>query len=144
MTQRTIRQDIARKADLVAPPRPEPIIRDAIDRSFELPTGIYVTTVAAYLGFIAVMAMSFMNPGLVLPLAICGIFIFAAFGVPMLWNRMAPANAQRAMTYPTFLYRGVETATGHLAGTAAAVQVLILPVLIFAWGVAVAVIAALT
>lgn len=55
-----------------------------------------------------------------------------------------PENRQRALTWGQFRNRGIETATGHLTSRAAAVQVLILPVLIFLWGVSIAVIAALT
>ena len=121
-----------------------PHVRSEIDRSFELPTGLYVATAGFYLGFIAIMAGSFMNPGLVLPMVIFALFIVAAFGTPMLWARMTPETRQRALSYATFRNRGIQTATGRLDGGAAAVQVLILPVLIFLWGVAVAVIAAAT
>ncbi|WP_254514985.1 hypothetical protein [Novosphingobium sp. G106] len=89
------------------------------------------------------MALSFMNPELVLPMVIFTLFIVAGFGTPTLWVRMNPEKTRHAMSYGTFRHRGIQTATGHLAGGAAAVQVLILPVLIFCWGVAVAVIAAL-
>ena len=90
------------------------------------------------------MALAFMNPELVLPMVIFALFIVAGFGTPMLWARMNPVKSQRVMSYGTFRHRGIQTATGHLAGGAAAVQVLILPVLIFCWGLTVAVIAALT
>ena len=144
MTEFTTRQQLARVAEIVPAPTRQPFaVRNEIDRGFELPAGLYVATVAAYLAFVAVMAGAFMNPGLVLPTAIFAIFIAAAFGVPMLWARMKPEHGQRAMTFQQFRNRGVQTATGHLGGMAAAVQVLILPVLILAWGVAVAIIAAL-
>lgn len=142
MTEFTTRHDLARVADVVAEPGKRP--PTTVDRGFELPTGLYVATVAAYLGFLAVMASAFMNPGLVLPMVIFALFIVAAFGTPMLWVRMNPANSQQALTWGQFRNRGIQTATGHLDGGAAAVQVLILPVLILGWGVAVAVIAALT
>lgn len=142
MTQFATRQELAKVAAITA--APEQVIRTEIDRSFELPTGLYVATVALYLGFIAVMASAFMNPGLVMPMVIFALFIVAGFGTPMLWVRMRPEQRQRAMTWQHFRNRGVQTATGHLAGGAAAVQVLILPVLILCWGIAVAIIAALT
>ena len=69
---------------------------------------------------------------------------FAVFGTPALWVRMNPEQRQRAMTWGQFRHRGIRTATGHLAAGAATVQVLILPVLIFVWAIAVAVIAAAT
>jgi hypothetical protein len=144
MTEFTTREALARVAEITeAPPAHSEIIRTEIDRSFELPVGLYAATVALYLGFVGVMALSFMNPGLVLPMVIFALFIVAGFGTPMLWARMNPEKSQRPMSYGTFRHRGIQTATGHLVGGAAAVQVLILPVLIFCWGVAVAVIAAL-
>lgn len=149
MTKFAARQDIARVAAIVAEPvQPEiipgAIIRSEIDRSFELPAGLYIATVAAYLGFIAVMASAFLNPGLLLPMVIFAFFIVAGFGTPMLWVRMNPAKTSKPMSYQSFMNRGIQTATGHLGGGAAAVQVLILPVLILCWGISVAVIAALT
>lgn len=140
MTEFTTRQDLALIAAIV-PETPAP--RQVIDRSFELPTGLYVTTVGLYLGFLAVMAGAFMNPGLVLPMVIFALFVVAGFGTPMLWARMAPENRQRALTWGQFRNRGIQTATGPLDAGAATVQVLILPALIFLWGVSVAVIAAL-
>jgi hypothetical protein len=145
MTEFITRENLARVAAVVAAPQPvQPHVREAIDRSFELPVSFYIATVALYLGFLGVMAVSFMNPELALPMAIFAVAIIAGFGTPTLWVRMRPENRQRLMRYGTFRYRGIETATGHLAGGAAAVQVLMLPLLIFCWGVAVAVIAALT
>lgn len=118
--------------------------RTKVDRTFGLPTGLYVATVAAYLGFLGVMALAFMNPGLAIPMVIFAGFIIAGFGVPALWTRMNPVNDSRALSWGQFLHRGIETHTGRLTSKEATVQVLILPVLIFVWGVAVAVIAALT
>jgi len=142
MTEFTTRQELVRVADVAA--EPQQLFQTTVDRGFELPTGLYVATVAAYLGFIAVMASAFVNPGLVLPMVIFAFFIIAAFGTPMLWVRMRPENSRQALTWGQFKNRGIQTETGPLDGGAAAVQVLILPVLILCWGVAVAVIAALT
>lgn len=140
MTEFTTREALAEVAEIKA----APYVRSEIDRSFELPVGLYAATVALYLGFIGIMALSFMNPELVLPMVIFALFIVAGFGTPMLWARMKPEQSRQAMTYGTFRHRGIQTATGYLASDAAAVQVLILPVLIFCWGLAIAVIAALT
>lgn len=120
-----------------------PHVRSEIDRSFELPTGIYGATVALYLGFIGVMGLTFITPELVLPLAIFALVIVAAFGTPALWARMNPARRQGALSLDSFANRGIQTLTGHLGAGPATVQVLILPALIFLWGVAIAVIAAL-
>jgi hypothetical protein len=121
-----------------------PTTRNEIDRGFGLPTGLYGLTVAAYLGFIGMMASAFANPSLVLPMVVFAVVIVAAFGVPTLWVRMRPDNSAKAMTFQQLKNRGIETGSGHLDGSAAAVQVLILPALILCWGIVVAVIAALT
>lgn len=136
------------RLDRIADIRPEaeviePVVRQDIDRGFELPTGLYVATVVAYLAFLGVLASAFMNPGLAIPMAICVLFVFAAFGTPMAWVRMRSENRRQAMRFQTFMNQGIQTATGHLDGGAAAVQVLILPVLILFWGICVAVVAAL-
>jgi hypothetical protein len=138
MTEFATREAIAKVAAVTpAPPVAGPHVRSEIDRSFELPTGLYTTTVALYLGFIAVMALALMNSELVLPMAVFALFIVAGFGTPALWARMNPAKRQRAMSWGSFRHRGIQTATGHLGAGSAAVQVLILPVLIFVWGLAV-------
>lgn len=136
---------ITREAlDKIAAVVPAPHVRSEIDRSFELPTGLYLTTVALYLGFIAVMGLAFMNPELVLPMAVFALFIVAGFGTPALWARMNPAKRHGALSLDSFANRGIQTLTGHLGAGAATVQVLILPALIFIWGLTVAGIAAFT
>jgi hypothetical protein len=137
MTEFVTHEALARVADIT----PAPHVRNEIDRCFELPTGLYAATVALYLGFIAVMAVVLMNPELVLPMVIFAFFIIAGFGTPSLWARMNPAKRERAMSWSTFRHRGIQTATGRLGAGAATVQVLILPTLIFVWGVAAATIA---
>jgi hypothetical protein len=143
MTEFTSREALAQVATVRAAPPAAFEVRSEIDRSFELPTGLYLATASLYLGFIAVMGLAFINPGLILPLAIFALFIVAGFGTPALWARMNPARTRGAMTWGQFRSRGIMTATGRLTSGAATVQVLILPVLIFAWGVVIAVIAAL-
>jgi hypothetical protein len=138
MTKFGSREALAQVATITDAPH----VRADIDRSFELPTGLYVATVALYLAFIGLMAVAFMNPQLVLPMVIFAVFIVAAFGTPALWARMRPETRQRALSYGLFRNRGIYTATGHLPAGAATVQVLVLPVLIFLWGIAVAIIAA--
>lgn len=147
MSQFVARDVLHDTADIVAAPAhaasPAPI-REEIDRTFELPTGLYVATAGLYLGFIAVMAATFGNAQLAIPLVIFAFFIVAAFGVPTIWARMNPENSLRALTYGALKNRGIMTATGRLNAGAATAQVLVLPILIFAWGVAVAIIASLT
>jgi hypothetical protein len=137
MTEFTTQEALGRVAVI----KPAPHVRSEIDRCFEIPTGLYAATVALYLGFLAVMAVALINPELVLPMVIFAFFIVAGFGTPALWARMNPEKQQRAMSWGTFRHRGVQTATGHLGAGAATVQVLILPALIFLWGITAAIIA---
>lgn len=112
-------------------------------RSFDLPTGLFAATVGLYFAFLAVMAVAFADPGLIVPMAIFYIYIIMAFGVPALWVRMKPDHADRPLSWRSFMCEGVDTHTGRLAGRDATVQVLLLPTLILGWGVAMATIVAL-
>jgi hypothetical protein len=111
------------------------------DRNFGLPTTLYGATVGGYLGFLLVVGSAFANPVLAIPLAICLVFIIAGFGVPTLWTRLA-GNTSEPQTMGEFEARGIMTNTGRLAARDATIQVLILPVLLVIWGLAIAVIAA--
>jgi archaellum biogenesis protein FlaJ (TadC family) len=139
MAERISQQDLARIATITDAPT-----RTRVERTFGLPTGLYAVTVAAYLGFIGVMALSLMNPGLVLPMVIFAFFIVAGFGLPMIWVRMKPDSDAHALTFAQFSNRGIDTLTGHLSASQASVQVLILPLLVLAWGIACSLIIALT
>jgi hypothetical protein len=127
----------------IAEIRDEPLVRQDIDRTFELPTGLYGATVGAYLAFLGVMAAGFQSRDMILPMAIFVIYIAMTFGVPALWARMRPDTAARALGWDRFMQQGVDTWAGRIAAKDAALQVLILPVLILFWGVAVVMIAAL-
>jgi hypothetical protein len=143
MTELVTREQLHQIADILPAPRtakaPTP---HTTDRSFELPTGLYVATAVLYFGVIGVMSLAFMNPSLAIPMAICAVFIAMFFGTCAKWVTMRPDSRARAMTYGAFRRGGIATATGRLTAGEATVQVLILPVLIFAWAIAVAVIAA--
>ncbi|ANK13198.1 hypothetical protein [Erythrobacter neustonensis] len=112
-----------------------------VDRNFGLPTALYGATVAGYLGFLLVVGSAFANPVLAIPMAIFVLFIVAGFGVPALWTRLA-GNTTEPQTLGEFRQRGIMTLTGRLTAGEATVQMLILPVLLVGWGLAVAVIAA--
>ncbi len=114
-----------------------------VDRSFELPAALYLGTAGCYFAFLAVMAVGFGNPALILPMAIFVIFIAMAFAVPALWMRMGPDHPQRLVSWSRFRRNGIMTAFGRSTSGAATVQVLILPVLILLWGFGVVTIAAL-
>lgn len=119
------------------------MVQTTVDRSFELPGGLHLATVALYLGFLAVMMIGFGNPVLALPVAIMAFTIVAGFALPRIWTGLAPDSGQQPKTFGRFNFEGIMTGAGHSAARDAKVQVLILPVLIFFWGVATVIIAAL-
>jgi hypothetical protein len=114
-----------------------------VDRSFGLPVVLHMATVGLYLTFLGVMAFAFQDRGLIIPMAIFVIYIVMAFGVPAIWVRMKPDHASKPMSWSDFSRFGINTYTGNMSAKDATGQVLILPVLILGWGVAIAVIAAL-
>ena len=117
--------------------RVDPVQPVVVDRSFEMPVALYAATVALYLGFVAVMAIGLASPGLAIPMAIFALFIVAGFGVPALWTQIGPKHGARPLRLQQLMHKGIATYTGRLNGRDAAVQMLILPVLILGWGLAV-------
>lgn len=111
-------------------------------RSFDLPTGLFGATVALYFTYLGVMAATFSDKGMIVPMAIFAVTIAMAFAVPALWVKMKPDHAARPLTWSRFLQYGIATHTGHLSGAGATVQMLMLPVLILAWSLIVAAIVA--
>lgn len=112
----------------------EPKRQTVVDRSFEMPKALYAATVALYLGFLAVLGIGLQSPGLVIPMAICTIIVVAGFGVPTIWTRLAQGGSQ-PLELQQLLGQGIATHTGRLAGRDAVIQMMILPVLIFAWAI---------
>lgn len=139
MAQHISQQHLSRIASVTDAPA-----RTRVDRNFGLPTGLYVATVALYLAFLGLMTTLFANAELAIPLAVMAGFIVLFFGLSALWTRMNPQNPTAPMTWGQLSTRGIETLSGRLTASEAAVQVLILPVLILGWGVAIAVIVGLT
>lgn len=114
-----------------------------VDRNFELPRGLYVTTVVCYLAFLATTALAFSSPGLIIPMAILVVFMVVGFGLPTIWTKLSPNAPAKAKSWARFQREGINSLTGHNTAGAATVQVLILPVLIVVWGLAVVTIAAI-
>jgi hypothetical protein len=112
------------------------------DRNFGLPTALFGASIACYLGFLLIVGSAFANPVLAIPMAVIVLLMAAGFGVPAIWTRLA-GNTSAAQTLGEFEARGIMTNTGRLAPRDATIQVLILPVLLVVWGLAVAVIAAM-
>lgn len=140
MSKRHDVQQLLAREEVVA----APVQRACTDRSFGLPTGLLATFYGLFLAYLAVMGLGFAHPEMILPMAIFVIFTVGFYVVPMMWAVMKPDNGSKAMTMGELLGRGVATNTGHSGGGAAIAQVLVLPVLIFLWGIAVVAIAALS
>jgi hypothetical protein len=134
---------LAKKATILTAPQASSDSAHQVDRSFEMPTALYGATVGLYLAFLGIMFAGFYSPGLIVPMAIFVVFVVGGFGVPSLWVRIKPETKQRAMTMGEFGQKGIMTNTGLLAPRDATIQMLILPVLIVIWGIAVVTIAAL-
>ncbi|MBV1918900.1 MAG: hypothetical protein KUG65_12690 [Sphingomonadaceae bacterium] len=139
MAERISKDELSRIATVTSAPA-----RTKVDRNFGLPTGIYAATVGLYMGFIALMTVLFLNPGLVVPLVIIGGFVLLVFGLAGIWAGMNPENETSPLSWGQFSTRGIQTLSGHLTSGEAMAQVLILPVLIVVWGIAIAVIVAVT
>lgn len=114
-----------------------------VSRSFDLPPVLHAATAGLYLAFLGVMAFAFQDRGLIIPMAIFVIYIVMAFGVPALWVRMKPDHASKPLSWNNFSRFGINTYTGNMSAKDATGQVLILPVLILGWGIAIAVITAI-
>jgi hypothetical protein len=112
------------------------------ERVFDLPPILHVATIGSYCLFLAIMAMAFMTPELVIPFVIFFVFVGMFFGVPGLWAKVAGHRDGRLPSWDDFRQEGLHIATGRLNSSAVIVQVLTLPVLIVAWGLAIALIAA--
>ncbi len=140
MAERITRQLVAEKA----------IIREAlalraphtVDRNFELPARLYVAMAVLFFAAAGVMAVGFAAPMMVVPTGIIAEFIAMFFAVPAMWMRMKPEHPQTLTAWARFRRDGIMTAYGRSTAGAATVQVLILPVLILLWGIAVVTIAA--
>lgn len=141
MSQRLSQQQFR---ELIVEAPIQPVGRTQVDRSFGLPNRLYVATVGLYLTFIGVMAGLFLNPELAIPMVIFAGFVILAFGLAGRWTRMEPANGSAAPDWAAFRAQGIETLSGRLTAGEATVQVLLLPVLILGWGLAVALIVAFT
>ena len=133
MSKNLPRQLVAEQAVI----RDQAVTPTNVDRSFELPKSFYFATVGLYLGFLAVMAAGVPSGGLVLPMVIFAVSIIAGFALPFVWTGLAPEGGQKApKSWGALQHHGIATFTGRVAAKDAAVQVLILPVLVFCWGVA--------
>jgi hypothetical protein len=142
MAERIARQLVADKA-IIHAEIPAATMAPTVDRTFEMPTALYATMAALFAGFIVVTGIGFRDPEMILPVGICAVFLIGFFGIPAMWVRMGPENISRAASWSRFKAEGIQTAFGRVSARDATVQMLMLPVLILLWGIAVVTIAAL-
>ena len=134
MTKRLDVQTLATHADLVQAPIEQRVWED---RNFGLPRELHLATVGLFLAYLIVMAVGIRSHELVIPMAINFILIAAAFGVPACWVSMKPQNPSAPDNLDRFIAEGFDCHTGHLSAGSATIQVLIMPVLLMLWGIAV-------
>lgn len=129
-------------ARVVDPPATTPVRHQVeVDRNFGLPTALYGVMAACYAGFLLITGLAFASPMLVVPMGILAVFLVMFFGVPTVWTRFR-GNISEPATLGEFDSRGVMTNTGRLDPRDAAIQMLVLPLLLLLWGLAVVIIAA--
>ena len=137
MVGRQSRQELLAQGEIVA----APVARACTDQTFELPGGLYAAMALFFTGFVAVLAMVLHGGHLVVAFGVIFAFITAYFGVPWMFPRTA---AKKGLSWDEFSDRGIMTATGHTSAREAAILVLLLPSLIFCFGLAVAILWALS
>lgn len=126
-------------AEIVAAPTQ----RACEDRTFGIPSVLYLLTALMFLGFITVLSTAF-SGGMLVPYAVFAVFLAAFFVVPTLWVRMRrDENRSSALRWNELMENGIPTATGQTSGLEATVLVLLLPFLTLCWAIAIAVIAVL-
>ena len=143
MTRRLDYNQLLVRAEIVRSPTP-PSRTACDDHSFELPPRLYAAMAGLFLGFVTVLTLAF-SGHMRVTYGVIAAFMVAFFGVPAIFTRLGPDEQRRtrSLGWYQFLDNGVATATGRCSGGEATVLVLLLPFLIFGFGVAVATVAAL-
>jgi hypothetical protein len=91
-------------------------------------------------GFIAVLSLAFRGGHMAVAYGVIFAFIAGFFAIPAMFPGLAPSE-MKALSWAMFRMRGVHTATGRSSAGEATILVLLLPFLIFCFGMAVAAIA---
>lgn len=120
----------------------DPHLRACEDHSFEMPDAVYGMMAALFFGFMAVMAVGFAHPEMIVPMGINFAFLTAFFAVPVIFVG-ASGDGKRALRWSEFMRKGLDTPTGRTGGGEAIILTLLLPALIFCWAIAIVTIAAL-
>jgi hypothetical protein len=133
MSERLHRELIADRAII----HERPPIAHKVDRCFEVPKAFYAATVGLYLGFLAILGFGLSSPELGIPMAIFVLFVVSGFGVPMIWTKLAPDSGVKPMGMGDLKRLGLSTYSGKLTSRDVALQMLILPILIVCWAMAI-------
>lgn len=136
MTTRIRSEVLIARDEIVAAPAE----RACTDQSFELPSGLYVAMALFFAGFVAVLGLGFRGGHMAVVYGVIFAFIAAFFAIPAMFPAMAP-DRKKALSWTMFRMRGIQTATGRTSAAEATTLVLLLPFLIFCFGMAVAAIA---
>ena len=136
MTTRVKTDILVARDEIVA----APAHRACTDQSFELPSGLYIAMASLFAGFIGVLSLAFRGGHMAVAYGVIFAFIGAFFAIPAIAPGMA-SERRKALSWAMFRMRGIQTATGHSTSGEATVLVLLLPFLIFCFGMAVAAIA---
>ena len=147
MSNRLDQHQLADRAKLVAAPEASiAAARACTDRNFGLPNALHAGFFGLFLVYLGVMAVGFPHPEMILPMVIFAFFTVAFYVVPMLWATLAApdgsADGGKAMTLDQLFGEGMVTHTGWTSGGSATAQVMVMPVFILLWGIAIVVIAA--
>jgi hypothetical protein len=95
---------------------------------------------ALFAGFVGVLSLSFRGGHMAVVYGVIFAFIAVFFAIPALFPAMAP-DRKKALSWAMFRMRGIQIATGRSSAGEVTVLVLLLPFLIFCFGMAVAAIA---
>jgi len=133
MTTRVKAEVLVARNEIVAAPAE----RACTDQSFELPTGLYVAMAALFAGFIGVLSLAFRGGHMAVVYGVIFAFIAAFFAIPAMFPGMA-SEQKKALSWARFRMKGIQTATGHTSATDATALVLLLPLLIFCFCMAIA------
>jgi hypothetical protein len=139
MVGRQSKQELLAKGEVVAAPAE----RACTDQTFELPTGLYAAMAVFFTGFVGVLALVLHGGHLAVAFAVIFAFIAAYFSIPWIFPGMASDSRNKPMSWDEFRERGIVTATGHSTAREATILLLLLPSLIFCFGLAVAILWAL-
>ena len=139
MSNQFSRTELAQAGMVVQPPA---LRRNLAERSFGLHPALFVATIGAYVAFLGIMTTVFVSPELVVPFAICFVCVAMAFGTPAIWARISPRPEGRYQSWAESREEGLKIATGRISSGGAIAQVLVLPVLIVGWALAMGIILA--